>query len=916
MPAQLFAQKVKPQATTRSNLKASTDAQLMTTSAQSLGVVRTLIQTGIGVITYLRGVFPDECFNDDKIGPDRSEVASVDEASYPDGSKKTGREGRGYIRVKHIKRGSSKESDQVLDYLDEGVMDAIQRGFLKQLLFAMYLDPENPRDVIECYTFNFTYKGGADESEGLVPEIEVRDQLRELSLGGKMSICQENSLQKGRKTCGMVKRQVQALIKNLICSTQSLSDINGRRFLSFKLHYNEFAPADYEPPHFAPADVERDRFTFGTTSAEEIPSTIEMGKVDTGFHSVRVALATISGYLPEINTSHTSLINGQSQKEIRETELKIVREEAKARGIVWDTETILTRSPPHSPPSGDNLTQKDITQAPNVVAPIGRRDSTGRIIPIQHHNPSSMGDKETGFVTILKKRAEDEENQPDSLSMLASTLVEPESSFTPINEDVRALHDSSRSPVRLNSLANGQIEADLQTSPLAKLTEKSKSTIKNGLSNVKKPTSQVQYATQKIASAVAHGSTNSQTDSIDITDCLADETQEEALGEKFLAIPDSFDPIQSFSPTHSQGLKTADKSMPEVPSESSASQGTTRQGTPPPNSGKKAKVLKDSWPTSVVASSICECKDPNDDEGMVRCEICDRWRHLPCYGFKSTMDPRIPLSFVCYRCRIYKGMDLEEVWKREAEIEVALESLRGLCVFRRALNIIYEEGLPNSIKTFALRLEVDSSTATQIKNRLVSEHFIRPKEDNQSKSSGILESEKKGLAKPKKRVQTRRFISSLVTNRSYEQNKIRDDVYFNPGTGQEASILRKFERDINDNNDMMMKSDAPTKAQQLSLKEKDLNSKDGQGRKSLRTEGELAIGRENFKVKTKYEVSNHQVSAARRSTKDNVKMKETLGKKQIQQDRLASGEQMTRNKVSIGAKEVEVLGVSWDDCDE
>ncbi|KAA1135964.1 DNA binding protein [Puccinia graminis f. sp. tritici] len=36
---------------------------------------------------------------------------------------------------------------------DEGAMEAIQRGYLRQLLFAIYLDPDNPRDVIECYTF-------------------------------------------------------------------------------------------------------------------------------------------------------------------------------------------------------------------------------------------------------------------------------------------------------------------------------------------------------------------------------------------------------------------------------------------------------------------------------------------------------------------------------------------------------------------------------------------------------------------------------------------------------------------------------------------------------------------------------------------------------------------------------------------
>ncbi|KAA1085553.1 DNA binding protein [Puccinia graminis f. sp. tritici] len=88
---------------------------------------------------------------------------------------------------------------------DEGAMEAIQRGYLRQLLFAIYLDPDNPRDVIECYT--------KDREGELVPELEVRDQLRELSLGGKISILNENDPQKSRNTCGMVKRQVQALIK-------------------------------------------------------------------------------------------------------------------------------------------------------------------------------------------------------------------------------------------------------------------------------------------------------------------------------------------------------------------------------------------------------------------------------------------------------------------------------------------------------------------------------------------------------------------------------------------------------------------------------------------------------------------------------------------------------------------------------
>ncbi|KAA1083127.1 DNA binding protein [Puccinia graminis f. sp. tritici] len=71
-----------------------------------------------------------------------------------------------------------KESDKVLDYLDEGAMDAIQRGYLRQLLFAMYLDPDKPRDVIECYTFNITYSKSKDreaDEQSIIEPIGRRD---------------------------------------------------------------------------------------------------------------------------------------------------------------------------------------------------------------------------------------------------------------------------------------------------------------------------------------------------------------------------------------------------------------------------------------------------------------------------------------------------------------------------------------------------------------------------------------------------------------------------------------------------------------------------------------------------------------------------------------------------------------------
>lgn len=64
--------------------------------------------------------------------------------------------------------------------------------------------------------FNFTYSPSTAGEARLVPELEVRDQLKEMSLTGKVTISEDDdsSVMSG-KTGGMVKRQIQTLIKKL-----------------------------------------------------------------------------------------------------------------------------------------------------------------------------------------------------------------------------------------------------------------------------------------------------------------------------------------------------------------------------------------------------------------------------------------------------------------------------------------------------------------------------------------------------------------------------------------------------------------------------------------------------------------------------------------------------------------------------
>ncbi|KAG0147076.1 hypothetical protein CROQUDRAFT_77014 [Cronartium quercuum f. sp. fusiforme G11] len=912
---------------TKAAVKISTDAQLVT-SAQSLSIVRTLVQTGIGVITYLRGIFPDECFNDDRIGPDRSETTHGSESRNTEVFKKDSREGRGYIRVKKIRPGASPESDVVLNYLDEGVMDAIQRGYLRQLLFAMYLDPENPRDVIECYTFNFTYSSSTLGEARLIPELEVRDQLKEMSLTGKVTISEESNGKALEKTGGMVKRQIQTLIKNLICSTQSLSDINGRRFLSFKLYYNDKCPMDYQPPHFDAGDVEKDRFTFGTAGREEIPNATEMGKVDTGYHTVRVALATISNFLPD-NVAPGLSKRHPNEAEGRESYLEKIRAEAKNRKVVWDTEMLLDPPSSPSPTSNPNLVAGNEPGSERInPEPLGLRDSQGKIIPlsnlIQVDQPIQIWQKKTDS-------GRDPGNSESSSSVMDSTQVEDNAQVSPRVGDTSEKESTTAKRVEESS----SMDIDIPTINLIKqaktlgLGKLGKETIENEsllLLDTQGPAFNPKDLEQHLTSD------SGQLYSLPIPELVQEAPQGYRPNPRANLTPD--DPIQAFSQA-AELRPSATLAISEDPIEGTDPKGSflaektraraSSSAVKQTQHKKRPNAGPEPIPSGPDTIEVCECKDWHDDSAMIACEVCVRWRHLSCYGYKSLDDPRIPVEFICYRCRIHEGLSLEDTWKREDEIKTALEGLRTLCIFRRALQIIYEEGMPTAIKQLAKRLETDFTTASQLKKRLMAENYLCPKASEKSKASaGILESE---TGKRSKSVKDKGNKKSLVVNESYEQKKVRDAVYFTPGSELESKILGAFSAPavtVTTAARDSIKSVGQSKEAELSA---DITTRTRSWTQLLDEENREQV--DDLGMQTSHESSTAKVLSKSDARLGSDQMHDRVSGRLRSVDRTPqpskrrktkSGETRRRSrikdKVSIGIQEVEVAGVTWDDVSD
>ncbi|TNY22506.1 hypothetical protein DMC30DRAFT_415050 [Rhodotorula diobovata] len=167
----------------------------------------------------------------------------------------------------------------------------------------------------------------------------------------------------------------------------------------------------------------------------------------------------------------------------------------------------------------------------------------------------------------------------------------------------------------------------------------------------------------------------------------------------------------------------------------------------------------------------CECGDKDED-------ACDVWKHTSCYGFDAATDQRIPDFFECYRCLAYAALgETAHEPDKEDEIEQALAEFRSLALFRRALAVVWSEGVL-SMAQLAKRLAVDNSTAAQVIKRLKSEEFMLEQGAPQRRQRGENASQVGSLK-----------AGTFIVNKSAKQLKRKKAEYFDPGRGAEHAVL-------------------------------------------------------------------------------------------------------------------------------
>ncbi|EIW60264.1 uncharacterized protein TRAVEDRAFT_119861 [Trametes versicolor FP-101664 SS1] len=302
-----------------------------------------------------------------------------------------------------VTKGFTEEADKLLDYMENGIFDAVQKQYLRSFVFAVYLDDQDPNNIVEAYTFNFSYCK-VPGSESTVPVMSLGEDMMNLSLSGSKQ-SQDPVADATRR--GKIPTLGETLIKNLIQATTQMDALPKRRFATFKLYYYENTPEDYEPPHFRAGDLKKDKWFMTTHNKGEIPERCSVGSVQTGYHGVDVKVTSVSGYLPSAEDNNAPFLGTTSgnpfgappltpaeEASMRAQQIEVQREDALERRVVWDTDIELADmnvsegeerrgKGSASRTHGIILTAvpKSNASAVERVVPVGFRDDEGTIVP-------------------------------------------------------------------------------------------------------------------------------------------------------------------------------------------------------------------------------------------------------------------------------------------------------------------------------------------------------------------------------------------------------------------------------------------------------------------------------------------------------------------------------------------------------
>ncbi|KZP01157.1 DNA-binding protein [Calocera viscosa TUFC12733] len=704
------------------------------TQEQSLQTVKSMLSAGFSCIAYLRGILPTDNFVDGYV--------SNDPASQSHASKPSPRSNQ--VKLKTVKRGHSAAGDKLLNYLEHGIFDALEKQYLKSFMFAVYLDSKDPNSIIECFTFSFSYQS-IPGTDTVVPVLSsLNDDMEKLSLsktGRKMSA--QQVVAKGKvPTLGEVKASVKNLIKRLIMTTQMMEELPPQRYVTFKLFYVEGTPDDYEPPLFRAADADTDRFFFSTHDVGERPEKTSIGSIATSFHGVDVNITSICDIVPRRNQHledlpfdaelpASQILSDEQRRSRFRKEMNAQREDARSRRVVWDAEG---RAFTHdSLQDGDGEPDPDFegqVRDLNEEQPLGFRDQDG--------NVTALSDAATEMeIDIDPAYAGSQENDSDFQDQYDVPVK-----TKPITDPTQCLPKNvagQTAPANETLLTSGINTLDLNTVPSSLLLESSIS------------------------------------DDFHSNEAINNEGRN----------------------AHSKPVSSSTRSLRPRGANVDGAPAVTSRSLPPDTTMNGERHC-------CCDIHLRSKKDEEESDKWCQCEgSCGKWYHVWCMGYISVkaFQKQYPNSsgarWLCFECRFRKNPLATLL--TEDDKQTRISNFKDLALFRFTIKLVLEsKSFPDGPSALRRRLGCGGSTAISLWQRLEDEGFIAPVSEEDSIDSVQGDTGFKSGHKPKSKPKVRRGAKVRYTLTPSSARLATTKTYFDGSYKKEDEImgLKELRRDV------------------------------------------------------------------------------------------------------------------------
>ncbi|XP_008670313.1 meiosis-specific protein PAIR2 isoform X2 [Zea mays] len=182
------------------------------TEQDSLLLTRNLLRIAIYNISYIRGLFHEKYFSD-------KSVPALE------------------MKIKKL-MPMDAESRRLIDWMEKGVYDALQKKYLKTLLFCICEKEEGP--MIEEYAFSFSY-----------PNTSTEEVAMNMSRTGSKKGSTTFTSNASEVTPDQMRSSACKMIRTLVSLMRTLDPMPEERTILMKLlYYDDVTPEDYEPPFF------------------------------------------------------------------------------------------------------------------------------------------------------------------------------------------------------------------------------------------------------------------------------------------------------------------------------------------------------------------------------------------------------------------------------------------------------------------------------------------------------------------------------------------------------------------------------------------------------------------------------------------------------------------------------------------